>query len=438
MKNELENEEHLQDSVVISVERVRKQCRKMPNWKAPGKDGVQGYWIKNLSNLHERIAIQMNKILMGEDSPPAWMTYGRTVLCQKDPRGGNVAENYRAITCLPLMWKLLTGMIAEETYNYLEREKLLPEEQKGCKRGSRGTKDQLLIAKTVLKDCKKRHTNLSMAWIDYKKAYDFVPHSWINECMEMFGIAENVRNLLKKSMEQWNLSLSSNGEDLGEMNVRIGIFQGDSLSPLLFVLSMVPLSLILRKVNAYYEWGKKDYKLNHLLYMDDLKLFAKSEEQIDTLVRTVHVFSTDFGMEFGMKKCGILTMKRGKVVRCEGIMLPNNKVMKEVEKEGYTYLCIVELDKIKENEMKKKTIKEYKRRLRLILKSKLNGKNKITAINTWAAAVFRYGAGILQWKESELKNVDRKSRKTMTMMEHYIRRAMWTDCTLREKREGEA
>ena len=51
----------------------------------------------------------------------------------------------------------------------------------------------------------------------------------------------------------------------------------------------------------------------------------------------------------------------------------------------------------------------------MILKSKLNGKNKITAINTWAVAVFRYGAGILQWKESELKNVDRKSRKTMTM-----------------------
>ena len=89
--------------------------------------------------------------------------------------------------------------------------------------------------------------------------------------------------------------------------------------------------------------------------------------------------------------------------------------MKEVEKEEYTYLGIVELDKIKEEEMKKKTIKEYKGLLRLILKSKLNGKNKKTAINTWAVAVFRHGAGILQWKVSELKNMDRKSRKTMTM-----------------------
>ena len=60
------------------------------------------------------------------------------------------------------------------------------------------------------------------------------------------------------------------------------------------------------------------------------------------------------------EKCGIFTMKRGKVLRCEGIKLPNSKVLKEVEKEGYTYLGIVELDKIKENEMKEKTIKEYK------------------------------------------------------------------------------
>ena len=61
--------------------------------------------------------------------------------------------------------------------------------------------------------------------------------------------------------------------------------------------------------------------------------------------------------------------------------------MKKVEEEGYTYLGIVELDKIDENEMKEKTIKQYKRRLRLVLKSKRNGKNKITAINAWAVVL---------------------------------------------------
>ena len=87
---------------------------------------------------------------MGDDSLPAWVTHGRTVLCQEDPRKGNAVENYRSITFFTLMWKPLTGVIAEDMYDYLEQEKLLPEKQKGCRRGSRGTKDQLLIDKTCV------------------------------------------------------------------------------------------------------------------------------------------------------------------------------------------------------------------------------------------------------------------------------------------------
>ena len=147
LKRERANDGHSQERVSISVEKIRKQCRKVPNWKAPGRDGVQGYWIKKLSSLRERVFSQMNRISMAEDDLPEWMTHGRTVLCQRDPRKGNTADNYRLITSLPLMWKLLTGMIGGEMYNYLERKKILPEEQKGCKRGSRGTKDQLLIYK---------------------------------------------------------------------------------------------------------------------------------------------------------------------------------------------------------------------------------------------------------------------------------------------------
>ena len=124
--------------------------------------------------------------------------------------------------------------------------------------------------------------------------------------VELFGFADNVKNSLEKDMGQWKLLLRSNGEDLEEVDVKRGIFQGDSLSPLLLVLSIIPLSLILRKVNASIERGKKEYMLNHLLFMDNFKLFSKSEEQIDTLEIIVHVFSTDIGMEFEMKEYGTL------------------------------------------------------------------------------------------------------------------------------------
>ena len=218
LKEEMSNEHHAQEGLVISVDKIKKQCRRMPTWKAPGRDKVQGFWIKSMTNLHERIAEQLNKILIGENELPAWMTYGHTLLCQKDVPKGNAVENYWPITCLPLMWKLLTGVIAEDMYTYLEKENLLPNEQTGCKHNSRGMKNQLLIDETVLKDCRKRNTNRAMAWIDYKKAYDLVPHSWIKECLELMGIAENVRELLEKSMKQWKLSLTSNGNELGDVS----------------------------------------------------------------------------------------------------------------------------------------------------------------------------------------------------------------------------
>ena len=107
--------------------------------------------------------------------------------------------------------------------------------------------------------------------------------------------------------------------------------------------------------------------------MDYLKLYAKSEEQINErtenlweLVRTGYLFSTDIGMEFRIKKCGILTMRGGKVVKTEQIKLPDGEVMNQGGQEGYTYLGIIELDKIKETEVKEKITMEYKRRQRSI------------------------------------------------------------------------
>ena len=137
---------------------------------------------------------------------------------------GNAVDNFRPISCLPLLWKLMTGIIAESMYGILESNNILPNEQKGCKRESRGTKDQLLIEKMVLKDCKRRHTNLAMPWIDYRKALDMVPHSWIIECLEIFGIARNVEQFIRWSMAQWKTELTSCGERLGHVHIRRGIF----------------------------------------------------------------------------------------------------------------------------------------------------------------------------------------------------------------------
>ena len=80
-----------------------------------------------------------------------------------------------------------------------------------------------------------------------------VPHSWIEKSMEMFGVAINFRRFNSSNMKQWNTELMSGEQRLGNVRIRRGIFQGDSLSPLLFVLAMIPLTLMLRKTKIFYQ-----------------------------------------------------------------------------------------------------------------------------------------------------------------------------------------
>ena len=76
----------------------------------------------------------------------------------------------------------------------------------------------------MLRDSKRRSTNLAMAWIDCRKSCDMIPHSWIKECREVFGVAENTKNFLVNSMNKWKLELASNGVFLGNVEIRRGIF----------------------------------------------------------------------------------------------------------------------------------------------------------------------------------------------------------------------
>ena len=202
---------------------------------------------------------------------------------------------------------------------------------------------------------------------------------------------------------------------MGEVGIRRGIFQGDTLSPLLFVVAMIPLTLLLRKEVMGYRFGEAGKKINHLLFMDDLKLYGSTMEEVEKLCSVVHKFSSDIGMEFGMDKCAVLEMKAGVQVRCEGMELPDGKVMQEVEDDGYKYLGVLEGACMMTREMKEKVTKEYVRRVKLVAGSGLNGGNMMRAVNAWAVSVVRYTAGVLDWTQLELEALDKKTRKILTM-----------------------
>ena len=97
----------------------------------------------------------------------------------------------------------------------------------------------------------------------------------------------------------------------------------------------------------------------------------------------------------------------------------NNNNTRNIESlnEGDWYKClgVIEADEIKKKEMKEKVGKEYKRRIRNILETKLSGENVIKGINTWAISLLRYSNAFLDWTKEELQQIDRRTRNLLTM-----------------------
>ena len=185
-------------------------------------------------------------------------------------------------------------------------------------------------------------------------------------------------------MVNWKTVLTSGGMALGQVDIRRGIFQVDSLSPLLFIMIMLPLTLVLRKMRAGYKLAKDMKPINHLLFMDDLKLYGASKNQLGSLVQVIRIFSQGIKMSFRLDKCAVLEMRRGRQIGSSGIELPDDQHIGEIEEEGYKYLGILQLDKTLNTMMKGKITSEYIRRVKKLCRSKLNGGNLIDGINTWA------------------------------------------------------
>ena len=121
--------------------------------------------------------------------------------------------------------------------------------------GSKRSKHHLMIDQSVAKDAQSRRKNLAMALIDYKTAYNSVPHSWTLEFLKLYKIDPRLVTFIRQSMSHWRTTLSANSKSIADVTAKCGIYQGDDQSPLLFCLALNPLSALLAK--ALMDTGSK-------------------------------------------------------------------------------------------------------------------------------------------------------------------------------------
>ena len=153
IKNQYQQNPSMEWSPICAKD-IAEALRTTLNWKAPGRDKIPNFWLKQLTATHRHIAAIFNK-LIEEDKTPEWLRAGVTFLITKNENTEN-PKNYRPVTCLHIMYKLITSVINRRMKKYIDDENLIPKEQKGCYKGSKGCKDKLLISKAILQECKGR------------------------------------------------------------------------------------------------------------------------------------------------------------------------------------------------------------------------------------------------------------------------------------------
>ena len=213
---------------------------------------------------------------------PSWFTKGRTTLLPKS-QDTTLPKNFRLITCLNVVYKLWTSCLTQVLMSHCVVNNVLHPAQKGCARGQLGCVDHLLLNSRIWHQVKSKNRSLAVAWLDYKKAYDSVPHNWIIQCLKMFHFHPTIVNCIEGLLPLWSSTMflqlpSSAPIELMEVSIKCSIYQGDSLSPLLFCITLTPPPLLLDPLDGYQVTAAE--QLNHLVYMDDLKLFAKNNSQL--------------------------------------------------------------------------------------------------------------------------------------------------------------
>ena len=205
------------------------------------------------------------------------------------------------------------------------------------KKGSWGHIDQLLINKTITEEVVSNRRNLISIWLDYKKAFDSVPHSWT---LKLAKVNPVIIAAIAELTKNWSTRLRLNTEnemiETEFIKYLLGVFQGDGLSLLLFVLSVNPLSFLLNTQTEGYPIGnpgERDIDITQIFFVDDLKLLATMLERAIKQLDIVTTFSKEVGMTFGTGKCAYSYVERGKKKSLDETIVMNGVEIKELEEE---------------------------------------------------------------------------------------------------------
>ena len=276
------------------------------NDKAPGPDEIPNEVLKNLPpSMKETIHRLFILMWMTGTTPDIWKQSNTTLLHKKNSE--LLLDNYRPIALANTMYKLWTGLIQKGLSIYAENYDILSSSQEGF-REDRNTMRQLHNLMNVLSDAKLCGQNLYMLYIDFSSAFNTIDHDKLLQIMYDLGFPTDAVNVIANLYTNATTKIKLAAGLTDEINIDRGTIQGDTLSPLLFLIFLEPLLRWLHSGGRGYKYGclKDEAYAEHssMAYADNLLAITSDVQWLSLQARRIESFTGWAGIKVNCKKCG--------------------------------------------------------------------------------------------------------------------------------------
>ena len=177
----------------------------------PGKDLATCIWIKSLRSTRQYLKGCLKNVITRKTEIPDWLITTKTILISKNKETKN-EQNYCQIAIQNSMYNIYTSILAEFITDHCTENYLITEEQAAGKRGSWGCTDQLLVNKMIHKEVTGNIRNLITVWLDYKKAFDSVPHDSVIKSLQIAKVPTIIIQVIQSLMNKWKTRIHLYGE----------------------------------------------------------------------------------------------------------------------------------------------------------------------------------------------------------------------------------
>ena len=299
--------------LVITPAAIRRALNKKGgSSSAPGIDGITYSALRSLPWIPELLAQLFNRLIAQQSTPELWR-FGLTVLLHKG--GTKTLENYRPITLTPTIAKIFHSIVAAWLEPSLTSSGIISTDvQKGFLMGISGAIEHDLVLDAALADAKKSSKKLFMVLVDLKNAFGSVPHQRIIWALARFGAPEWVQRYVTNLYGSMFTKMTCKTWSTDFLQVERGVLQGDTLSPLLFLLVMQIGLTALTASCPGYGYRSSDTATTHFLkcFADDLTIITQDVPKLQHALDKFEDISAWLGMEMKPSKCRSFGLSSGK------------------------------------------------------------------------------------------------------------------------------